>query len=242
MSAVEEIRKFTDLENQTWREILDIQRPRRARQIHPMFMEGLKKLGMDLDHIPDLQVMNKKLMALTGWQGVLVKGLEDGPSFYDMLKRKKFPIGNFVREKRDLNYTPEPDIVHDYYGHIPFFADKTYADFNQKFGEVAMKYVSSPEKFHQFERFYWFTLEFGLIDMPAGRRIFGAGIASSIGECEYALTPKEKGGPEVIPFSIEALRNQEFRIDEMQKKLFVLSNLEQLYSSLNGLESKIASS
>lgn len=206
--------------------------------MHEIFEKGLKALDMDVDSIPNLDEVNKKLKSLTGWEGVLVEGLEGGETFYEMLKHRQFPIGNFIRDKKDLNYTPEPDIMHDFYGHIPFFVDKTYADFCQKFGEVAMKYFDQPEKFRQFERVFWFTIEFGLVKTSTGTRIFGAGIASSIGECVYALS----GDPEVIPFDVDVVRNQEFRIDEMQKRLFLLENPEQLYKSLNRLEESVKSS
>lgn len=175
---------------------------------------------------------------MTGWEGVYVEGFENGESFYRLLSEKKFPIGNFIRDQQDLNYTPEPDVVHDFYGHIPFYADAEYADFNQRFGATAIQYVSQPEKFRQFERFFWFTCEFGLIETEQGRKIFGAGIASSIGECEYALSSK----PEILPFDVDVIRRQEFRIDEMQKRLFILKNTKQLYDSLKELESHVRNS
>lgn len=222
---------FNDDENTTWREIMKVQRPRRVRQIVPMFMEGLKLLDMDQDKIPDLNAVNKKLKALTGWQGVYVKGLEEGESFYSMLAQKQFPIGFFVRKKTDLNYTPEPDVVHDFYGHIPFYANKKYADYCQRYGELACRYIGDKEKFRQFERLFWFTFEFGLVETSQGRRIFGAGIVSSIGECEYALSDE----PEVIPYDLKTVMDQEFRIDEMQKRLFLLKSIDQLYDSLDSL-------
>lgn len=231
-------RKFDNKENATWTEIMKIQRPRRGKQLHPMFEEGLKLLDMDKDSIPDLSTVNRKLKSLTGWQGVFVEGLEGGETFYDLLKNKVFPIGNFIRDKRDLNYTPEPDIVHDFYGHIPFYANRGYADFNQSFGELAMKYVDDPKKFRQFERVFWFTCEFGLIKSEQGLRIFGAGIASSVGECEYALSQQ----PEIIEFDLNKVRLQEFRIDEMQKKLFLLESTQQLYTCLEELENYVRKS
>ena len=87
----------------------------------------------------------------------------------------------------------------------------------------------------QFERFFWFTIEFGLIKTNEGVRVFGAGIASSTGECAYALSDE----PEVVPFDIDLIRKQEFRIDQMQKKLFLLESEEQLYSSLDELVKRV---
>lgn len=219
----------------TWKTILQQHCKKREDQIIDLFHQGLNDLEIHSDQIPDLSNVNKKLNNLTGFQGVFVNGLEGGYNFYHMLARRQFPIGNFIRDAADLSYTPAPDIVHDLYGHLPFFTNKGYADFCQKFGEIACQFLDREDLLRQFERFFWFTIEFGLIQTPQGIRIFGAGIASSVGECDYALS----GKPEVVPFDIDAIRHQEFRIDEMQKKLFLLKNTEQLYQSLDQLYLKV---
>jgi phenylalanine-4-hydroxylase len=229
-------RPFTADEDATWGMVVRTQRPRRAEQLVPMFSKGLAQLDMDRETIPPLEQVNAKLSALTGWQGVFVKGLEDGPGFYRLLADRKFPIGNFVRDARDLNYTPAPDIIHDLYGHVPFFADARYADYCHRYGEFACRYLDDAERLRRLERYFWFTIEFGLVETPAGRRIFGAGIASSIGECVYALS----GEPEVVPFDVERICAQEFRIDQMQKRLFVLPDVETLYASFEKLQATVA--
>ncbi len=226
-----EPKEFSQEEHATWKSIMSVHQERRGRQMHPLFLQGLETLGISHERIPSLAEVNKKLRALTGWEGVFVKGFEDGRSFYPLLMQRKFPIGNFIRSAMDLSYTPEPDIVHDFYGHIPFLADPAYADYCQRLGEASYEFIHEPEKFRQFERVFWFGVEFPLVKTPSGIRIFGAGIASSIGECEYALSDK----PEVVPFDIHVLRNTEFRIDEMQKRIFLLENPEQLYRSLDPL-------
>lgn len=219
-------REFNATEHETWCELYNRQTPLRSQQIVPLFEKGLHDLGITGDRIPDLQSVNRKLEARTGFTGVPVEGLEEGSNFFSMLQDRKFPIGNFIRDRRDLNYTPAPDIFHDLYGHIPFFIDQRYADFCQRFGARAMKEAHVPNRMREYERLFWFTIEFALLETSAGRRILGAGIASSFGECRYALSPE----PEVIPFEESVVRAQEFRIDTFQKKLFVLSDIEELYS------------
>jgi len=228
-------RTFTPDELEAWEIILADHEKKRTHQIVDIYHDGLKILNIKSDYIPQLWEINNILMDYTGFQGQYVTGLEDGNSFYSMLANKMFPIGNFIRDKKDLSYTPAPDMIHDLYGHIPFFINPDYASFCQNFGEIACNYLDNPDKLRQFERFFWFTIEFGLINTPEGKRIFGAGIASSIGECEYALSDE----PEIVEFEIDEIINQEFRIDEMQKKLFILESKEQLYNCLDELERKI---
>lgn len=222
------LKAFTPTEHRTWKALFDRQSPKRDSQIIPQFSKGLQALQITADCIPDLENVNSRLRKLTGWEGVPVEGLEEGESFYTMLADKKFPIGNFIRDEKDLSYTPAPDIFHDLYGHIPFYADSQYAEFCEEYGKQASQFKNDAKILREFERFFWFTVEFGLIETSQGRRIFGAGIASSYGECEYALSDK----PEILPFDVELIRNQEFRIDVFQEKLFLLKNTDQLYRSL----------
>jgi len=221
----------------TWQTILEMHSLVREDQIVDIFHVGLKKLGIVPNKIPSLNDINKRLKAETGFQGIFVDGLEAGDSFFPMLARRLFPIGNFIRDAIDLNYTPAPDIVHDVYGHIPFLMDRKYADFCNRFGLMASEFLDKPKALRQFERFFWFTLEFGLIKTAKGIRVFGAGIASSLEECKYSLSKD----PEVIPFDIDTIRKQEFRIDEMQNRLFLLDSVDQLYNSLDEFYQKVAS-
>jgi len=74
-------------------------------------------------------------------------------------------------------------------------------------------------------RLYWFTVEFGLVDDGSGLRSYGAGLVSSIGETEYALSDK----PILKPFDpIEILRTP-YRIDIYQPVYFVLESFDQLF-------------
>ncbi|MCB9073162.1 MAG: phenylalanine 4-monooxygenase [Bdellovibrionaceae bacterium] len=228
-------KKYTTEDLETWRVILSEHRKKRDSQVCDIFLKGLEILDINEDEIPDLEEINKVLMRRTGFEGVLVEGLEEGNSFYHMLEERQFPVGNFIRSREDLSYTPAPDIVHDLYGHLPFYTDKAYSDFSYEFGKAASRYADRPELLRQFERFFWFTVEFGLVKTTQGVRIFGAGIASSTGECDYALSD----APTVYPFDIDHIRKQEFRIDEMQKILFCLENPEQLYRSLPELCARV---
>jgi phenylalanine-4-hydroxylase len=169
---------------------------------------------------------------LTGWRGVPVVGLEDGASFFAMLARREFPVGNFIRDERDLSYTPAPDVFHDLYGHLPLLADAAYADFCWRFGVSAMRFGDTPERLLAYERLFWFGVEFPLIESAEGRRIFGGGILSSSGESDYALGPE----PEVLPFDLGIIRRQAYRIDLMQTRLFVLDRPETLYGCLPAFE------
>lgn len=231
----EKFREFTPVENRTWGILFNNLVENRRSMACREFTEGLDYLGITGTHIPDLEEVNRRLMKKTGWKGVPVTGLESGDSFYPGLARREFPIGNFIRDKESLGYTPAPDVFHDFYGHIPFYANGPYAEFCEAYGKMASKYIGDPAKLQKLERFFWFTIEFGLIETPAGRRIFGAGILSSRDESIYSLSEK----PEVLPFSVKTICAQDYRIDQIQPRLFLLKNVDDLYSSIAAVEAEV---
>jgi len=228
MNAIH-LRSFTALEQSTWKILFEGQEGKRSQQIVDVFSDGIRALGISSGKIPDLSSINNILEEKTGYMGVPVEGLEGPISFFSMLAERKFPIGNFIRSPEDLSYTPAPDIFHDLYGHLPFYTDLDYANFCQKMGEAAAQFFGDPKRLRQFERLFWFTFEFGLLQTSQGLRIFGAGIASSIAECRYALS----NAPEIVPFDLDLIRNQEYRIDQMQPRLYLLEDVKQLYGCLD---------
>lgn len=232
----ESLKTFTEREHDTWRVLYDNLVENRRAMAHPIFNRGLTALGLTRDEIPNLDEVNRRLSNLTGWRGVPVTGLEAGDSFYPALARREFPIGNFIRDRDSLGYTPAPDVFHDLYGHIPFFADPDYAAFCEAYGRMASKYLDNAEALKRIERFFWFTIEFGLSETAMGRRIFGAGILSSRDESIYSLSDR----PQVKPFDIDVICAQDFRIDQIQPTLFVLQDPSRLYESLERVEALIA--
>lgn len=228
-------RNFSADEHETWKVMFHRQAELRDQQIYHTFSEGIRALGFTSDRVPDIYEVNRKLELLTGWQGIPVEGLEEDYSFYLMLAEKKFPIGNFIRDRQDVSYTPAPDVFHDLYGHLPFLANRKYADFCHGLGVRSSKVIERPELLKQWARLFWFAVEFSVIRTQAGRRIFGAGIASSHGECAYALSEQ----PKVLPFDIEVIRNKEFKIDEFQHEIFELRHEEELYDCLDAFERSV---
>jgi monomeric phenylalanine-4-hydroxylase len=223
---------FSSTDHQTWTLLFRKQSKLRENQIIPEFTKGLELLGINEKEIPDLDLVNQKLKKLTGWSGEYVQGFVEAPQFFKMLSEKKFPIGRFIRDSKDLSYTPAPDVFHDLYGHLPFYTIPAYADFCRDFGCYALTQLSSIKKIEELQRFFWFTIEFGLIKTKNGPRIFGAGIASSFSECTYALSEK----PQVLHFDLMKICNQDFRIDLIQDKLFILEDSNQLYTCLENLK------
>jgi phenylalanine-4-hydroxylase len=186
------------------------------------YIEGASKLNLSEEKIPYLKDLSHIFYNSTGWKVARVPGLIHEQNFFELLRRKVFPSTDYIRGKAELDYTPAPDLFHDIFGHMPLLTNKNFASFYQMFGEAAMKAEGVNRKY--LETFHWFTVEFGLIKQSEGMRIYGAGIVSSHGEVQNALS----GNVEVKEFDPEKIVVQDYDVWHLQPILFAIESFEQL--------------
>lgn len=195
-----------------------------------VFLDGMARIGLEADRVPDLREVNRRLDASTGWNAVGVDGFIPAAQFFRCLARRRFPTTLPVRPRAQLDYLPEPDIFHDVFGHVPLHADPSFADFLQRFGALAAG-ARTPEETAQMARLFWFTVEFGLVRERGAVRIYGSGLISSHGDAANALGPT----CERRPFSLDAVISQDFAIDRLQDVLFVVESFDQLFDAVETL-------
>ncbi|MDC3744012.1 phenylalanine 4-monooxygenase [Pseudomonas syringae pv. syringae] len=187
------------------------------------YLDGIEQLGLPLDRIPQLGEINKVLGATTGWQVERVTALIPFQTFFELLASKRFPVATFIRSAEELDYLQEPDIFHEIFGHCPLLTNPWFAEFTHTYGKLGLS--ASKEQRVYLARLYWMTIEFGLVDTPQGRKIYGGGILSSPKEALYSLS----AAPEHQPFDpLEAMRTP-YRIDILQPLYFVLPDLKHLF-------------
>ena len=82
-------------------------------------------------------------------------------------------------------------------------------------------------------RFFWFTIEFGLMRGRDGLKVYGSGLLSSYGEIAHAIE-----APEVqrFPIQLEWAINQSFEIDHYQPLLFWVDSFDHLFDLVGELE------
>jgi len=175
--------------------------------------------------IPRFDHVNERLARATGWQVVAVPGLLPEPAFFGHLAARRFPVTVWLREEAEFDYIVEPDVFHDFFGHVPLLFDPVFADYMQAYGRGGQK----AEGLHALEflaRLYWYTVEFGLVRGPEGLRIYGAGILSSPSEVVHAL---ESPQPQRLRFDLRRVMRTRYKIDTFQPTLFVIDGFEQLF-------------
>ncbi|MDO8449164.1 MAG: phenylalanine 4-monooxygenase [Rhodoferax sp.] len=188
------------------------------------FIAALPSLGAK-DRIPRFEEVNERLSRATGWEIVTVPGLIPEVPFFTLLANRKFPVTDWIRTPQEFDYIVEPDVFHDLFGHVPLLFNPAFADYVQRYGEGGLK-AHQLGACEQLSRLYWYTIEFGLIAQAGGLRAYGAGILSSSGELNYAVTSPE---PNRIQLDLQRAMRTRYKIDSYQQTYFVIDSFEQLF-------------
>jgi phenylalanine-4-hydroxylase len=215
-------RQYSDEEHETWKILFARQRERLEGRACRQFLDGLDLMQFPAGRIPQLVDVHRKLKPITDWSIALAPGLLAAEDFYAALARRVFPSTNYIRARSEIDYTPAPDLFHDIFGHTTLITDPYFANFYQKFGQVALRAEGQVHSW--LASFYWFSVEFGLINTAEGVRIYGNGILSSYSETTYCLGDRVKR----VPFNPQRMAEQPSDISIMQPVLFVVDSFQQL--------------
>lgn len=219
--------RYTAVEHGIWKTLFERQLKLLPGRACPEFLEGLKRLELDADAIPDFERLSQTLYQLTGWRVVAVPSLVPDEVFFDHLANRRFPAGQFIRKPEQLDYIEEPDVFHDVFGHVPMLAHPIFADYMEAYGKGGQRALNEFGALKNLARLYWYTVEFGLIASREGLRIYGSGIVSSSAETVYAV---ESPSPDRIVFDLERVMRTDYRIDDFQETYFVIPSFEQLFA------------
>ena len=248
------IRQIYDLysaaNHETWQRLCSRIRPRWDRYGNSHFLAGIDLLKLSPERIPRLSDINRILRPMTGFQALAVSGYVPAFVFFDCLRRREFPTTITIRPAGQLDYLPEPDIFHDLAGHVPMHTEKAFADTLARFGDCAhtaveiTAEVKDPHARGQrltsiiraMSRFFWFTIEFGLMREAGKLCAYGSGLLSSFGELEHAIESTEVCR---FPLQIDWVVNQPFEIDHYQPLLFVVESFDHLFELVDQLEDRM---
>lgn len=219
-----------------WRTLYDRRASALQKTGSAVFLRGIDNIGLDSLHVPRLSDVNRLLGLRTGWAAMGVSGFIPAKQFFRCLSQRRFPTTLKVRPRAQLDYLPEPDIFHDVFGHVPLHADPVFANFLQRFGELAAG-AETDEQTEAMARLFWFTVEFGLISENDSVKVYGSGLISSHGDAANALGPKCKRRR----FSLDAVINQPFEIDHFQDVLFVVDSFDQLFEAVETMRGRARS-
>jgi phenylalanine-4-hydroxylase len=218
---------YTPEQHATWAELVRRCMPQLRQYACQEYLDGFEQIGLREDSIPDLAAVSAKLEPRTGWNSTPVSGYLPTDAFFEMLAARRFPTTTWLRDNNSLEYTPEPDIFHDVFGHVPMHAHPVFADFLFEYGSLGGKMAGRKEDLVRMSRLFWFTVEFGVIRQHGGIRVYGSGLISSHGECSYVVD----NGPEIRDFNLDQVLEHDFSISEMQPVLYAVESFQQIYEA-----------
>jgi phenylalanine-4-hydroxylase len=243
---------YSEDNQQTWRRLYARMLPKWEKYANAKFMEGVRNLMLSPEAIPRLSEVNRFLQPLTQFKAKAVAGYIPAYLFFDCIRQRNFPTTITIRDGAKLDYLPEPDIFHDIAGHVPMHTDRRFADVLVRFGEVARDAAIRAQNLKCDEderaeivksniralaRFFWYTVEFGLMREGKGLKVYGSGLLSSLGEIEYAIeSPKVQR----FPIQMEWVINQYFEIHHFQELLFIVDCFDHLFQMVDQLEGWIS--
>lgn len=223
---------YTAQDQLVWKTLFERQFANLQGKVSDAYLTALQEMSsvMHAHKIPDFREIDDWFSARTGWKMEVVPGLIPVDAFFRLLAQKRFCSSTWLRSMEQLDYLEEPDMFHDTFGHVPLLANPVFSDFMQTFGELGCQILNEPEKLASLQRLYWFTIEFGMIS-GTQPLIYGAGIISSFGETNRAVST----AVEHKPFVLDEVLEMPFRTDVVQEHYVCIPHFEQLFESIQQL-------
>jgi phenylalanine-4-hydroxylase len=180
---------FSEEQHAIWADLFaGIHRPYLLEHLCREYIQGLELLQLDPQRIPTVTHLNERINPRTGWhieRTAVRYTLAD--DWYKKFAQRIFLITDYLRTRDQMEFTPEPDMFHDIFGHLPYLTQDFYARIEDKFAPAYMKATQAEREV--LKRLAWYSTEFGLVMEDNRIKVFGAGTIS--GRAELANTIME---------------------------------------------------
>ncbi len=189
------------------------------------YLDACEAFEFDKGDIPSFADVNARLQPLHGFTLLPVAGLVSPRVFLEQLGQRRFLATQYMRHHSTPLYTPEPDVVHEYIGHVPWLAHPELAELNHAFGLAALR-ATDAARARALIRVYWYTIEFGILQEGERLKVYGAGILSSFGEMRRFEEAEHR------PWNLEAMAADDFDPTNYQAHLYVAPSYAQMRRDL----------
>ena len=227
---------YTPEQHAIWAELVTRRMPQLEAHACTEYLEGFDLIGLKADALPNLTAVSARLQPKTGWQSTPVSGFLPADAFFEMLAARMFPTTTWIRDRESMEYTPEPDIFHDVFGHVPMHAHPVFANFLEHYGKVCAG-LKDADALERMGRLFWFTVEFGVIREKGEIKVYGSGLISSHGECTHVV---ERGsGLEIREFDLDKVLDTVVDVSKMQPVLYAIESFDQIYEATKEAEARL---
>lgn len=218
---------FSPEQHRIWAWLYRNQLPNVQKHACRQYLQGFESLALPADRIPSLAELNEQITPRTGWRCKRTSvRYSDAVPWYYHFEQKIFLITDFLRSWEERVFTPEPDMFHDIFGHLPFLTLPAYAALEEMFAPAFLR--ATDEQRQNIKRLAWFSTEFGLIREEGELKVFGAGLLSSSAETGHVMSGKTP----LKPFTIENVILRDKAIFDFNETLFVFDSVPALKKEL----------
>ena len=218
---------FSSEQHEIWADLYKgVNQPYLMDHICQQYKDGLALLELDPHRIPTVAHLNARITPRTGWhieRTVIRYTLAD--DWYQKFAQRIFLITDYLRSRDQMEFTPEPDMFHDIFGHLPYLTMEFYARIEDKFAPAYIK--ATPDEREVIKRLAWYSTEFGLVVEDNCFKVFGAGIISGRAELANAIM-------EFYRLSRDTVIDYTENVFEQLKEQF-LSHKTDLYRIIDGV-------
>ena len=224
---------YPEEQHNIWEDLFSgIFRPQFLEHICQQYKDGFEMLELESQQIPSLAYLNGRIQPRTGWRiertAVRYTQADD---WYLKFDQRVFLITDYLRSRDQIEFTPEPDIFHDIFGHLPYLALDFYARIEDKFAPAYLN-ATQDEK-EVIKRLAWYSTEFGLVIQENRFKVFGAGIISSRAELANTIMEFYRlARANVIDYSREIFTQLQEQFDTHE------DDLERIIAGVNELHQK----
>lgn len=219
--------EFSADTHKIWETLYHRQLPRVQEYACKDYLDGFELLQLPPDHIPSIDYLNSQISPRTGWRtertGVRYT---DAMPWYNKFNRRIFLITDYMRAWEELEWTPEPDMFHDIFGHVPFMTLPHYAELEEMFAPTFL--AADHEQRENIKRLAWFSTEFGIIRENGSLKLFGAGLMSGADELDNVVAENVA----MQKFTIENVIRYDKAVWEHNQIIFVFDSIEELKQEL----------
>ena len=219
---------YTEVENEVWSTVAAALTEGWRDHAATPVRTGLDRLALDPHRVPQLSEVTARLEPMSGFRFEAVPGLVDTEVFFANLGRGVFLSTQYVRWEGSPLYTPEPDVIHEVFGHAHVLTCPQLADLHRRAGTAYTRLSTSDAR--QFVAdVFWFSAEFGVVREGGEWRAYGAGLLSSIGELSQFATSAR-----IEPLDVTRMGTLPYDIDHYQPVLFGADSLDEVLAVVGG--------
>lgn len=220
VEGVPAIIEYNAEEHETWRHIHELLQPVWDRHVAEPLHVARDNLDLPRDHIPQLDLVSEQLEPLTGFRYIAVPGTVPGLAFFGALGRQLFSSTQFIRWSGSIEYTEQPDLVHEVGGHAISLANPDLAELHRLAGLAS---IAAPDHLTEIAAVFWYSIEFGVIREASEWKAYGTGLLSSPGELGWFAHHAH-----VRPLDIAEMITTPYDISTYQPTIFGASSLDEV--------------